>query len=264
MKKKKIYYPAATREKRQLFHISPHNSNVNNIDFTYVKTEKNAIRRLITDSCETLIVLLNGKIKVSVADKSVLLGPRKTVFRDKSHSIYISGYFNVYVQGLHKNNAFIVIKIPRSKKMQKLFSPISPRKTTVRQIGKGSYRRKVHTIFERSQNKIDSNLIVGETYNEGGKWSSYPPHKHAVEKPPYETRYEEIYFFKIVPHNRFGYVRVYDAKTDNSITVCNDDAVIVTDGYHPVCALPHTQLYYFWVLYGKNKKLINSLDPVFA
>jgi 5-deoxy-glucuronate isomerase len=263
MKKDKIYYPAALRTKSQILHISSASAPVADIDFKYLKVAKNTIRRLVNDSCETMIVLLSGKVKVSVADRTVNLGPRKDVFRDKSQSIYTCGYSNVYVQGLHKNSEFIVIMIPRSKKKVKVFFPVQPRKVKIKQVGKGDYRRKVHTIFERVQSKIDSNLIVGETFNEPGKWSSYPPHKHSVEKPPYETRYEEIYFFKIKPHDRFGYMRVYDNKTDSSISVCNDDAVIVTDGYHPVCALPHTRLYYFWVLYGRNKKLINSFDPKF-
>ena len=47
-------------------------------------------------------------------------------------------------------------------------------------------------------------LLLGETINPPGNWSSYPPHKHDTHEPPREVRLEEVYLFKVDPPGGFG------------------------------------------------------------
>ena len=54
-------------------------------------------------------------------------------------------------------------------------------------------------------------LIVGETINPPGNWSSFPPHKHDTDNPP-EGVYEEVYFFLVRPRGGFGLSRVYERR----------------------------------------------------
>ena len=35
-------------------------------------------------------------------------------------------------------------------------------------------------------------LLVCEVYTPSGNWSSYPPHKHDVDRPPGEVKLEEV------------------------------------------------------------------------
>ena len=98
-------------------------------------------------------------------------------------------------------------------------------------------------------------LLVGETLNPPGNWSSSPPHKHEYNNLPEESDHEEIYFFKVDPEQGFGIQRLYtdDRELDEACVVENNDAVIISKGYHPVVAAPGYSLYYLWVLAGKGK-----------
>ena len=42
-------------------------------------------------------------------------------------------------------------------------------------------------------------LIVGETINPPGNWSSYPPHKHDTLVPEVEVPMEEVYHYRFSP-----------------------------------------------------------------
>jgi len=110
-------------------------------------------------------------------------------------------------------------------------------------------------------------LLVGETYNLPGSWSSYPPHKHDTSHPPQEEPYEEIYLFMIDPPQGFGLQRIYtDAaepdRLDQGLVVEHGDAVVIPRGYHPVVAAPGYRLYYLWGLAGSGRRFGSwSDDP---
>lgn len=101
-------------------------------------------------------------------------------------------------------------------------------------------------------------LMVGETLNPPGNWSSYPPHKHDTENPPIEAIYEEVYFFSIKPVGGFGIQRVYECRQaedalDEVFVVEDGDVAIIPRGYHPVVAAPGYQLAYVWALCGTGR-----------
>ena len=68
-----------------------------------------------------------------------------------------------------------------------------------KQVGKNNWVRTVHTHI--ADNVDAAHLIVGETVNEPGNWSSSPPHKHDRHAPPSEVPMEEVYFFQVEPKN---------------------------------------------------------------
>ena len=53
-------------------------------------------------------------------------------------------------------------------------------------------------------------MIVGETINPPGNWSSYPPHKHDRLVPGVEVPLEEVYHYRFSPAGGFAIQRVYD------------------------------------------------------
>lgn len=263
MRNKPVFFPAKKRKKNTGLHIRPLKAAIRDIDFKVAHIGKTIRKKLILNGAESLIVLLSGKITITTDESIHVLGPRKDVFASRAASFYAAGYRSLVISGMHAMSQYVIISIPGSQKEVPFGHEIPSHNVRTKTVGKTVSRRKVHTIFHGPRKPFSSRLIVGETMNEPGKWSSFPPHKHALERPPRETRYEEIYFFKVVPRDRFGLMRVYDGQTDEAYAIHDEDAVIVTDGYHPLCAAPDTQLYYLWVLYGRNKELINAYDPAF-
>ena len=125
-----------------------------------------------------------------------------------------------------------------------------------KQVGKKNWTRTVHTHI--AGNVDAAHLIVGETVNEPGQWSSSPPHKHDRHAPPSEVPMEEVYFFQVEPRGGFGFMRVYTdpsdaAPFDCAYTVEDGDTVLIPRGYHPVVAFPGYTLSYTWALAGEGR-----------
>ncbi|HYM12183.1 MAG TPA: 5-deoxy-glucuronate isomerase [Bryobacterales bacterium] len=133
---------------------------------------------------------------------------------------------------------------------------ISREQVVSKQVGKPSWLRTVHTHI--ADNVDAARLIVGETVNEPGNWSSSPPHKHDRHAPPSEVPMEEVYFFQVEPRGGFGYMRVYTDPADPqpfdcAYTVEDGDTVVIPRGYHPVAAFPGYTLNYTWALAGEGR-----------
>jgi 5-deoxy-glucuronate isomerase len=107
-----------------------------------------------------------------------------------------------------------------------------------------------------------SRLLLGETINPPGNWSSYPPHRHDRHNPPEEAELEEVYLFKVDPPAGFGVQMLYDERGDErAFVVRDDDVAAIRHGYHPVVAASGYALYYLWVLAGQGREMMPRLDP---
>jgi len=135
---------------------------------------------------------------------------------------------------------------------------VGPSDVTVNQRGRGTYGREVHDLFVRDSHA--KTLMVGETFNPPGHWSSYPPHKHDGKNG--EPTLEEVYYYRVSPTQGFGQQMLYTADGEAIVHAVKDgDAVILPYGYHPVCNPPGYQLYYLWALAGAERKLGLFEDP---
>jgi 5-deoxy-glucuronate isomerase len=134
----------------------------------------------------------------------------------------------------------------------------TPDDIAVNARGRGNYTREVHDIFVRDRSV--QRLMVGETFNPPGHWSSYPPHKHDGRDG--EPMLEEIYYFRIDPPQGFGHQVLY-TNDGESVThqVRDGDAVLLPYGYHPVSAAPGYRLYYLWAMAGQQRQLALFEDP---
>src|SRR5690606_15399284 len=121
------------------------------------------------------------------------------------------------------------------------------------------YGREVHDILVRDAH--GKRLLVGETFNPPGHWSSFPPHKHDGEDG--EPYLEEVYYYRTEPAQGFGFQGLYsgDGSLDVAHLVRDGDAVLISRGFHPVAAAPGYTLYYFWVLAGERRALALYEDP---
>lgn len=143
---------------------------------------------------------------------------------------------------------------------------IGPADVAVRTVGRWNWTRDVHTIIGPNV-KHARRLVVGETYNLPGNWSSYPPHRHIEDNYPFEVRMEEVYHFRVNPAGGFGVQCLYndDLSLEEAYVVRDGDTVVIPPAYHPVAAAPGYQVYYLWMLAGyADRRLKPHDDPAHA
>ncbi len=199
---------------------------------------------------EVAIVLLSGELSVFFEKEFIL--NRKNVFEEKASAIYIPRNTRVLLNP--KSLCEVAICKTKIDKDSK-FSVIYPNQIKEQIRGSIGYRRKVFDILDEDSPSVK--LVLGETINFKGEWSSFPPHKHDQNSNS-EVKMEEVYLFKLNPSDGFGMQRIYteDKTLDECMVVENNDIVLIPKGYHPVCSMPGYELYYLWVLVGDSKKLM--------
>jgi 5-deoxy-glucuronate isomerase len=138
---------------------------------------------------------------------------------------------------------------------------VTPDHVRVNQRGRDGYAREVHDIFVTDPHV--RRLMVGETFNPPGHWSSFPPHKHDGRDG--EPVLEEVYYYRVNPPQGFGQQMLYTSDGEcQTHTVRDGDAVLLPYGYHPVCSPPGYTLYYLWGMAGGERRLALHEDPAHA
>jgi 5-deoxy-glucuronate isomerase len=215
--------------------------------------------RSASEGCEVVIVLLGGLANVTVGEAEFLsIGGRANVFAGRATTVHVPPGHKFKVEAVGAVEA-VIAKCPSDLAGEPRL--IGPEKVKVSTRGKDACERQIHDILD--VNFPSKRLLIGETFNGPGKWSSYPPHKHDRNAPPDETRMEEVYFFKITPPQGFGFQRVYspEQKLDATFVIRDNSLVKLPCGYHPVAAAPGYSLYYLWILAGEPRNYILRDDP---
>jgi len=204
------------------------------------------------------IVLLSGRVEVEARGRHYALGPRKDVFSDPAWGLYLPGKMEWRVRALVKSElALSYAPGPEKGEVQM----VTPTQLVLHERGSDLFQRRVADVMVSQVNA--KHLLIGETFNKPGQWSSYPPHRHDQHKPPKIYYLEEMYLFKLNPRRGFGFQRVYtdDRKIDQALVIENNDVAIFKKGYHPVAAAPGYQFYYLWVLAGPVRIMKVVDDP---
>lgn len=213
-----------------------------------------------TGEFETVLVILSGKISVSCENRRWSdLGERDSVFEGKATAVYVPCQSHYEVEA-ETSACVAVCKAKAEKKFQPFV--VRPDEVTVNHRGKENWQREVHDIIPDSLENHAHRIILGETFNAAGQWSSYPPHKHDQDNPPQEVNLEEIYHYQIDPEQGFGVQMHYtgDGEIDNAYIVRQGDSFGVNKGYHPVVAAGGYKLYYLWFLAGKSGRFLRPKD----
>lgn len=261
MKTQRLKYAAHPRSGYRRI-VSPANARLRLIEFGVVTLARGESIVLRTVGKETVVTLTGGRLSVEGADRKATIGPRKSVFDEKPFSVYARGIDRLTLTARSKTEA-LISQAP-SRKRKPVFEVIEPSAVVEKTVGKGTYERRVRTIV--GEDFPAERLLVGETINQAGKWSSYPPHRHEKSEPPRESRLEEIYYYKLENPKTFGIQRIYtdDGRIDETHAVGEGDLCVLPRGYHPVAATPASKLYYFWALAGKDRKMLVREDPNFV
>ena len=138
---------------------------------------------------------------------------------------------------------------------------VAPDEVATVHRGRGNFSREVRDVVPAERPGV--RLLVGETINPPGNWSSSPPHKHDREAPPEERRLEEVYLYRVEPRQGFGLQLSYGGEppAERAFPVRDLDVVAIPAGYHPVVAGPGYRLYYLWGLAGSARELRWYPDP---
>lgn len=231
------------------------------IDFALLRLEKGQVsERVNLQDKEAAVVILSGYCDISSASFTwENLGERTNVFEGPATALYLPPEFSFQVKA--KSSVEIALAFAPAEKVSSDPVLIKPQDVSVSKRGFSNWTREIHDII--LENVQAQKLLVGETFNPPGNWSSYPPHKHDQDNPPYEYKLEEVYFFKLKPSQGFGVQRIYSPHNnlDELYLIQNNDVIVIPCGYHPVVAAPGYSLYYLWVLAGNTRVMKMRDDP---
>ena len=203
---------------------------------------------------ETVLVLQEGTATFTTPEGASTLS-RRGVFDERASAIYLPPAAQLAV---HAETAIEAILFSTPVAAGGKPAVLTPPQVEVNARGKGNYSREVHNLFVTDAHA--RKLMVGETFNPPGNWSSYPPHKHDGKDG--EPVLEEVYYYRVSPTHGFGQQMLYAADGEtHTHTVKDGDAVLLPYGYHPVSAPPGYKLYYLWALAGAERKIGLHEDP---
>ena len=215
-----------------------------------------------TGDLETVVVLLGGVVDVEANGESLgSAGGRSSVFEGPGHAVYAPPGTVLRLKATTPAQIAIATA-PAGQGAPLKARIIGPGDQRLADVGKGNWSRTVRTIL--GPEHAAGRLLLGETINPPGNWSSYPPHKHDREAPPEEVRLEEVYFFKVDPPEGFGVQVRYDDAGTEAFTVRDGDSAVIRSGYHPLVAAPGYSLYYLWIMAGDGRQMIPYMDPAHA
>jgi 5-deoxy-glucuronate isomerase len=203
---------------------------------------------------ETIVVLLEGQGRFEAGGASWKV-QRGDVFADRATALWLPPAVPLTVHADTPLEAVLV-----STPAPEGGAPVlcAPDDVAVVERGADLYRREVRNLFTNDAHA--KRLMVGETVNATGHWSSYPPHKH--DGKDNELRLEEMYYYRINPPGGFGLHISYTASGESATHQVKDgDLVLIPYGYHSVSAPPRYQLYYLWAIAGDERKLAVYEDP---
>lgn len=203
---------------------------------------------------ETVVVLQEGEGTFAAAGRSWPV-KRSGVFIDRATALLLPAGVELTVSANTALEA-VLVSTPAPRGGDPVL--FGPDQVQVNARGRGTYAREVHDICVRDPH--GRRLMVGETFNPPGHWSSYPPHKHDGRDG--EPILEEVYHYRIDPPQGFGHQMLYTSDGESvTHTVRDGDAVLLPYGYHPVSAPPGYRLYYLWAMAGQERRLALHEDP---
>jgi 5-deoxy-glucuronate isomerase len=212
----------------------------------------------VPDGIEAAVVLLAGA--ATLAGRSAR---RTDVFAERATAVYAPPGTRVTVAAETRTELALAATVggelhasPDAEP-----TPITPADVVVHDRGRPGWQRAVHDVVADAV--AAQRLLVGETFNAPGQWSSFPPHKH--DGGDGEPALEEVYYYRFDRPDGFGFQGLYELDGAERAVFLRHGAVVgIPSGYHPVCAAPGYRLYYFWALApraGTPRALALHEDP---
>jgi len=236
--------------------------------FNNVKLKKGERFEYQLAGYESVVVLAGGSCDIEVDGQTFSnIGRRADVFSGDPASVYIPLDMQAQITCL-SDSADIFIAGGRFDKQLKpfLISDGDSLEDTV-QYGSDDTKthRKIKHILGQANSDLRGRLLVSELFTVGaGGWSGFPSHKHDEERPPLETRFEEVYQFRFNPGKGFGAQFLYENEDEcgPAYHVKTGSVIAIDKGYHPSVAAPGYEMYYFTIIVGEQSKSLRQFwDP---
>ena len=248
----------------EVFSITQQSAGWETISLRHIRLEEGQAHVHSAPREELVLVSLGGLFSVRAGGQRWdRVGGRKDVFSGMPHALYLPvGLDKVEIRAESGKCELAICGTIAERTFPAAL--IEPPDVDVEVRGGENATRQINHIV-KPEFEADRILIV-EVYTPGGNWSSYPPHKHDVHNPPEEVALDEIYFYKISRPEGFAIQRVYtpDRSLDETITVHDNEAILIPEGYHPVAAAHGYDCYYLNVLAGSARSMAASDDPDLA
>jgi 5-deoxy-glucuronate isomerase len=218
---------------------------------------------------ETAAVVMSGVVDAYTTDGLSLgrAGGRASVFDAPGDTVYAPSGTGLRLVGALDATAQVAVASAAAEPSADAppARVIDPSQQRIAEVGEGNWSRTVRTILGPEHDA--QRLLLGETINPPGNWSSYPPHRHDRHNPPEEVDLEEVYLFRTNPAGGFGVQLRYELdgdRAEEAFLVRDDDIAVIRTGFHPVVAASGYELYYLWVMAGEGRVMLPYLDPAHA
>lgn len=208
---------------------------------------------------EAVVVLQDGRGRWRAGGVEHAVA-RRSVFAERATALYLPPGVDLEVTADAEGLEAIIVATAVDPSSPGSSAPVlvGPARVRVQDRGREAYAREVHDLFV--DDPFARRLMVGETFNPAGHWSSFPPHKHDGRDG--EPVLEEVYHYRLDPPAGFAQQLLYTADGESAAhTVRDGDVVLLPYGYHPVAAPPGYRLYYLWALAGTERRLAVYEDP---
>jgi 5-deoxy-glucuronate isomerase len=246
---------------QQLIHVTPQSAGWRHVGFdAWRLAPGDELRIDLAADREGCLVVLSGTIAFQAGDlRRERFGGRASVFDAKApHALYAPPRTPIHVLA-HDAVELALASAPAvGRYPARVIEPATMARST---RGSGTNERYICDVLPQTEDA--ESLLVVEVRTPAAHSSSYPPHKHDVDDPPYETQLEEVYYHRVDPPQGFALQRVYtDARDlDEALAPHDHDVVLVPRGYHPV-VMPHAYNgYYLNVMAGPRREWRIRNDP---
>ena len=203
---------------------------------------------------EEAIVLLEGAVEFGGE-----AAKRSSVFDQRASAVYLPPGSSIEVYATTDAELALIATHGYELTSADDATFVRPDDVVVQARGEPGWRRDVHDVIADAVPA--RHLLVGETFNEPGQWSSFPPHKHDGDDG--EPALEEVYYYRFDRPDGFGFQGLYEANGYAEAVFLKHGSIVgIPRGYHPVCAAPGYRLYYLWALVGEPRQLAMHEDPV--
>ena len=248
----------------EVLSVSQERAGWQTISLRVIRLEKHQKQIVSQPTEELALVMLGGQAAIRAdGERWEAVGARANVFAGMPHALYLPlGTQHVEIEALTDTCEIAVCGARATRKFPAAL--IYPSSVEVEIRGGGNATRQINHILK--PDFPADRLLVVEVYTPSGNWSSYPPHKHDVHNPPGEVDLDEIYFYKISQPEGFAIQRVYtrDGRRNETLTVRDNELVLIPEGYHPVVAAHGYDCYYLNVLAGSARSMAATDDPDYA
>ena len=231
--------------------------------FNIVKLKQGDSFDYRTPGYETCIVPATGTVTVEVAGQTFKdIGNRVVdVWDGEPEGVYVPtdtvARFNCRSEATE-----VFVAGARFDKVLEPFA-VRPDELDVLQYGSDETKthRKIKHIFGTKYNDRVGRLLVSELYTVGaGGWSGFPSHKHDTDRLPEESRHDETYNFRFRPKYGSGLqmLQRVDNEPGDAYHIVDGSTILLDKGYHPCCALPGYEMYYFTILGGLSQRSLKQ------